>query len=164
MTHDGNCCEVFLQFRHSQVVKSSFCLYFSIFLLGKQLLLNFFRDFHLLNPKKMSQTFSKPRAMLNKTKKTNVPWHHPCICTLRDHGQRPITARVAFTSLYNVICLTDGVCIIFLNMKIKFLSKTIVLRSVFRLLYSLFCKLNQAFSLLVYIQMLLYFIFPCLSA
>ena len=105
----------------------------------------------MLNPKKMSQTFSKPRAMLNKTKKTNVPWHHPCICTLRDHGQRPITAPVAFTSLYNVICLTDGVCIIFLNMKIKFLSKTIVLRSVFRLLYSLFCKLNQAFSLLVYI-------------
>ena len=33
MTHDGNCCEDFLQFGHSQVVKSSFkfCLRFSIF-------------------------------------------------------------------------------------------------------------------------------------
>ena len=38
--------------------------------------------------------------MLNKTKKTSFPWRHPCICTLIDHGQRPITARVAFTSLY----------------------------------------------------------------
>ena len=33
MTHDCNCCEDFLQFRHSQVVKNSFCLRFSIFLL-----------------------------------------------------------------------------------------------------------------------------------
>ena len=28
--------------------------------------------------------------------------HHvePCICTLIDHGQQPITVRIAFTSLY----------------------------------------------------------------
>ena len=32
MTHDGNCCEVFLQFRYSQVViKNSFWLHFSRF-------------------------------------------------------------------------------------------------------------------------------------
>ena len=35
MRHDGNCCEDFLMFRHFQVVKSSFCLRFSIFLLCK---------------------------------------------------------------------------------------------------------------------------------
>ena len=36
MTHDGNCCEDFLYFyRHSRVVKSSFCLHFSICLLCK---------------------------------------------------------------------------------------------------------------------------------
>ena len=39
--------------------------------------------------------------MLNKTKNTSFPWRHPSICTPIDHGQRPITARVAFTSLYN---------------------------------------------------------------
>ena len=33
VTHNGNCCEVFLQFRCSQVVKNSFYLRFSIFLL-----------------------------------------------------------------------------------------------------------------------------------
>ena len=56
--------------------------------------------FHLPQSEIISQTFSKPRAMLNKTKKTSFPGRHPCICTLIDHGQRPITARVAFTSLY----------------------------------------------------------------
>ena len=35
MTHDGNCCEDYLYFRHSQVVNGSFCLRFSIFLLCK---------------------------------------------------------------------------------------------------------------------------------
>ena len=48
MTHDGNCCENFLQFRRSQVVKSSLCLRFSIFLLCRQVLLRFFQGFHLL--------------------------------------------------------------------------------------------------------------------
>ena len=38
--------------------------------------------------------------MLNKTKKRSFAWRHPRICTLINHGQRPITARVAFTSLY----------------------------------------------------------------
>ena len=59
-----------------------------------------FRGFHLLLSEIISQTYSKPRAMLNKTKKTSFAWRHPCICTLIDHGQRPIIARVAFTSLY----------------------------------------------------------------
>ena len=36
-------------------------------------------------------------AMLNNT---GFPWRQPCICTLIDRGQRPITARVVFTSLY----------------------------------------------------------------
>ena len=39
-------------------------------------------------------------AMLNKAKKTNFPWRYSCICTLTDQGPRPITARVAFSSLY----------------------------------------------------------------
>ena len=63
-----NCCEDFLQFRHCQVVNSFFGLRFSIFPLCKQLLLNFFRSFHLPQSEIISQTFSKPRAMLNKTK------------------------------------------------------------------------------------------------
>ena len=46
------------------------------------------------------QIFSEPRAMMKKAKKTSFPCRHPCICTLIDHGQRPITARVVFTSLY----------------------------------------------------------------
>ena len=32
MKHDGSCCEDFLKFRHSKVVKSSFCPRFFIFL------------------------------------------------------------------------------------------------------------------------------------
>ena len=35
MAHDGNCCEDFLLFTHPQVLKNSFCLRFSIFLLFK---------------------------------------------------------------------------------------------------------------------------------
>ena len=31
MTHDDNCCKDFSQFRHSQVVKNSFSLHFTIF-------------------------------------------------------------------------------------------------------------------------------------
>ena len=55
--------------------------------------------------------------MLNKTKKTSFQWRHPCICILIhvDHGQRPITARVVFTSLYKRISTiklnTDCVCL-----------------------------------------------------
>ena len=48
----------------------------------------------------ISQTFSKPRTMWSKIKKTSFPWRHPCICAVIDHLQRPITAHVAFTSLY----------------------------------------------------------------
>ena len=52
MTRDGNCCEdQFFQFRHYQVVKTSFCIGFSICLLCKHLLLNVFRGLHLPNPK-----------------------------------------------------------------------------------------------------------------
>ena len=55
--------------------------------------------------------------MLNKTKKTSFQWRHPCICILIhvDHGQRPITARVVFTSLYKRMSTiklnTDYVCL-----------------------------------------------------
>ena len=55
--------------------------------------------------------------MLNKTKKTSFQWRHPCICILIhvDHGQRPITARVVFTSLYKGMSTiklnTDCVCL-----------------------------------------------------
>ena len=55
--------------------------------------------------------------MLNKTKKTSFQWRHPCICILIhvDHGQRPITARVVFTSLYKRISTiklnTDCICL-----------------------------------------------------
>ena len=53
----------------------------------------------------MSQTFSKPRAMLNKTKRKQVSRDVIHVSVLQtDHRQRPITARVAFTLLYNVRC------------------------------------------------------------
>ena len=51
MTHDANCCEDFLRFRRSKVVKNSFCLRFSIFLFLNSSNLTFSRGFHLLNPK-----------------------------------------------------------------------------------------------------------------
>ena len=51
MTHDANCCEDFLRFRRSKVVKNSFCLRFSIFLFISSSNLTFSRGFHLLNPK-----------------------------------------------------------------------------------------------------------------
>ena len=54
----------------------------------------------------MSQTFSKPRAMLNKAKRKQVSRDVIHVSVLQtDHRQRPITARVAFTSLYNVALL-----------------------------------------------------------
>ena len=48
--------------------------------------------------------------MLNKTKKTIFQWRHPCIRTLIDHGQRPITGRVVFTSLYKGYHLSYAGC------------------------------------------------------
>ena len=72
MTHIGNCCENFLQFRHSQVIKNSFCLHFSIFLLCKQLLLNFLPGFHLLINLKLSHKYFQNRLpCFCKTKKTS---------------------------------------------------------------------------------------------
>ena len=59
----------------------------------------------------VSQTFSKPRAMLNKTRKTSFLWLHPCNRTLIDHGQRPITAHVKFTSLYKPESVTLSVSV-----------------------------------------------------
>ena len=70
MTLDSNCCEDFLLFRHSQDVKNSFCLCFSIFLLCKQLLLNIFRSFHLLNPKYSQKHFQDRAPFQTKQKKT----------------------------------------------------------------------------------------------
>ena len=53
------------------LVKNSFCLHFSIFRLCKPLLVNFFGCFHsLFKSEIISQTFSKLRTMLSKTKKT----------------------------------------------------------------------------------------------
>ena len=57
----------------------------------------FFGGFQLvLFSELSSQTFSKPRVMLDQTTKTSFPWRCPCICTLGDHEQRPITVRVTF--------------------------------------------------------------------
>ena len=40
--------------------------------------------------------------MLKKAKKISFSWRHRSVCTLIDHGKQPITARVVFTSLYNL--------------------------------------------------------------
>ena len=59
-----------------------------------------------LNPKKSRTHFQNPSAKLsNTTKNTNFPGIQPCVCTLIDHGQRPITARVALTTLYNLLLI-----------------------------------------------------------
>ena len=58
MTHDRNCCRDFLQFKHNQVVKNSFCLRFFIFLLCKQLLLKFFEAFTCLIQNNLTNIFN----------------------------------------------------------------------------------------------------------
>ena len=58
MTHDRNCCRDFLQFKHHQVVKNSFCLRFFIFLLCKQLLLKFFEAFTCLIRNNLTNIFN----------------------------------------------------------------------------------------------------------
>ena len=63
MMHNSNCCEDFLQLRHPQVVKNS----------SEKLLLQEFRvsRLSLAYSEIISQTFSKPRAIINRTKKTS---------------------------------------------------------------------------------------------
>ena len=58
MTHYRNCCRDFLQFKHNQVVKNSFCLRFFIFLLCKQLLLKFFEAFTCLIQNNLTNIFN----------------------------------------------------------------------------------------------------------
>ena len=40
--------------------------------------------------------------------KASFLWRHPCICTLIDHGQWPITMCIAFTSLYKRVSFMIG--------------------------------------------------------
>ena len=63
MTHDGNCCGGFLEFRHSQVDKNFFCLRFSIFLLCK------FPGFQLLNLKQSYKCFQNRAPCWTKQRK-----------------------------------------------------------------------------------------------
>ena len=68
-------------------------------------------DYAKFQKKFDSRTISRelpqnPSAKLSSTtKKTNFPGIQPCVCTLIDHGQRPITARVALTTLYNLLLI-----------------------------------------------------------
>ena len=71
------------------------CLGFSVFLTCKQLQLNFFRGFHLLNPKLSRKHFQSRAPCLTKQRK-QVCLDVISVSTPIDHGQRPITARVAF--------------------------------------------------------------------
>ena len=102
MIRNGNYCEEFFQFRHFQVVKNSFCLSLSAFLTGKKLLLNCFRGLHLLNPEKSCKHFQN-RAPCWTPKRTQLsfPWRHRCV-----YWQRPITARVALTTLNKLLSNT----------------------------------------------------------
>lgn len=59
---------------------------------------------HLPYSKIISQKFSKPRSMLDKTKKTYFPWGHPNVSNPIEHGQQRITARV-----YSPLCLTRNI-------------------------------------------------------
>ena len=49
MKHNGNSCEDILLFRHSQIVKNSFCLLFLHLFRCNYLLFNFSQGFRLLN-------------------------------------------------------------------------------------------------------------------
>ena len=40
--------------------------------------------------------------LLNSSCLTSFPWGHPCVCSLIDHGQRPITARLASSIFYKL--------------------------------------------------------------
>ena len=40
--------------------------------------------------------------LLNSSCLTSFPWSHPCVCSLIDHGQRPITARLASSIFYKL--------------------------------------------------------------
>ena len=71
------------------------CLGFSVFLTCKQLQLNFCRGFHLLNPKLSRKHFQNRAPCWTKQRK-QVCLNVICVSTPIDHGQRPITARVAF--------------------------------------------------------------------
>ena len=64
MTPDGNYCVDFLYFRYSQVLKSSFCLRFSLLISS--------RGFHL-------PCWTKKRKQVS-----SLSFPHPCICTLID--------------------------------------------------------------------------------
>jgi len=120
MTHDGNYCEDFLQFRYSQVVKNSFCLHFSIFFFVNSSCYTFFEALTCLIRNNITKIFKNARHVeQNKEKKclvwtsmflySNRSWAmtnhstrsiHIIVYTLTDHGKPPITARVAFISLY----------------------------------------------------------------
>ena len=93
MTHNGNCCEDFLLFRHSQVVKNSFCLHFFIFLLCKQPLLNFFPAFLLLiNPKLCHKYFqNRTPCWAKQRKQVCFFWCHPLYLYSSRSWATPIT-------------------------------------------------------------------------
>lgn len=74
MTHDGNCCEdQFFQFRYYKVVKTSFCLGFSICFLCKHLPLNVFRGLHLpkaeIRPNNLANIFGKTAYHFEQNKR-----------------------------------------------------------------------------------------------
>lgn len=62
--------------------------------------------FPCLIRKNMAHFQNPPAKLLNTTKKTNFRGSQPCVCTLIDHGQRPITARsIDYIILYNLLLI-----------------------------------------------------------
>ena len=85
-------------------MKSSFSPFLHFYSLQIALANLFFETFTCFNPKWCHKHFQNRSLCWTELKENKFPWRHPCMCTPIDHRQRPITARVAFTSLYNVRC------------------------------------------------------------
>ena len=99
MLHDGNFCEDFVQFRHFQIIKKAFCLGSCTLILCKIAPAKLFLQPSLQNI--LAKNF-KTACHIEQTEKTSVPWHHPCFCTLTNHRQWLIKARVIVTTLYEI--------------------------------------------------------------
>ena len=50
---------------------------------------------------KLANIFKTARHV-EQTEATSFPWRHVSVCSLIDHGQRPITARATFTLLHKL--------------------------------------------------------------
>ena len=83
MTSYGKFFQEFFQMRHFQVVKKTYCLGFSTFLICKQFPLNFFSWPSLAKSENVFQPLSKPRH-IEHNKENKLAWRYPCVCLKKE--------------------------------------------------------------------------------